>query len=248
MGPEGGSREQPGAAALAGSQESGQQPVTSSRSHLGLGQAPAPLRGPWIQVDEIVSGACSVPTHRRGSPPPGCVYICVCTHMHAYIWVCVSTCVHVCECVYMYVRVVYKALLDNTVKVYVCMHVCVCMDVPMWVWSDSPLCLAPTLVCLLFHHVLPSKVIYPPGCLPRHGDDSLLCRVPACGPLCTGLGPGWGVGRPPQVLIYDIWLRVQPATSFMAGLGGDPKAECHHSCLATAGAGPEPRCPGPAFW
>lgn len=135
-------------------------------------------------------------------------------------------------CVYMcaYTRVcTYMGMCS---RVYTCMCPCVCGLTP-------PLHLAPTLVCLLFHHVLPSKVILLSCVSPQaQGRQPPL----SCSPHVAFFAQGWmysGVWEgPPQVLINDLWLRVQPAMSFRAVLGGrgplgeDPKTEFHLTHLA----------------
>lgn len=131
---------------------------------------------------------------QKGVIPSGCVYICVCIHIHvyAYIWMCVS--VYTC----MYVCVVYKALLDNTVTVYVCMCVCVHMYVPMYVWSDS----SPALGTYSGLFAISSCATFEgdltlPCVSPGAGTTASSVVSPTCGLLCTGLDTRWGVGRAP---------------------------------------------------
>lgn len=120
-----------------------------------------------------------------------------------------------------------------------CVYVCTCMC-PCMCGLTPPLHLAPTLVCLLFLHVLPSKVI-----LLSRVSPQVQGRQPplSCPPHVAFFAQGWTHGGvwegPPRVLIYDVWLRVQPAVSFREGFGGrvplgkDPKTEFHRNYLAT---------------
>lgn len=106
---------------------------------------------------------------------------------------------------------------------YACVHTCVCVCVctcmrrvcglsPPWTWH--------LLWLLLFHHVLPSKVIVLSCVSPQEQGRQPPLSCPPCGLLCTGWDMPWVWEGPPQVLICDLWLRVQPATTFRAGLGG----------------------------
>lgn len=100
----------------------------------------------------------------------------------------------------MYVCVVYKALLDNTVTVYVCMCVCVHMYVPMYVWSDS----SPALGTYSGLFAISSCATFE-GDLPRCRDDSLLCRVPHMWPSLHRAGHTVGCGKGPHECSYMMY-------------------------------------------
>lgn len=113
---------------------------------------------------------------------------------------------------------------------------------PCYVWSDS----SPALGTY-------SGLFAISSCATFEGDLTLLGVSPVTGMTASSVVPphvaffaqGWthsGVWEgPPQVLICDLWLRVQPAESFRAGLGGrvpleeDLKTEFHHNYLFSHG-------------
>lgn len=80
------------------------------------------------------------------------------------------------------------------------------------------------VVCSLFQYVPPSRTVF--FCCIPVGSPQPLHRSrgqqpPLLSPLLGAFFPQWthsGVG-PPQVLVYELWLRVQPAMFFKAGPG-----------------------------
>lgn len=122
----------------------------------------APLRGSWIETDQVVSRVCSVPHTAVNHPLP--VYVCTCVYMN----VCTCTCVHMC--------------------VHICVYtnMCVCVRVPcasmcMWlVFSSGPGVGSDSLAISLdadFRGNL--TLLCPPPPPPGAGAASLLyCLVP----------------------------------------------------------------------